>query len=101
MLIASIKQHIKISDDISTLKDIRTENIYQIACCVFDLLKIDYEELKQINKAQRFRSMTKLTQTINSEMDTTFDLNDIMNPTLPFLRKLLLAFISKLGAAEG
>lgn len=24
-----------------------------------------------------------------------------MNPTLPFLRKLLLAFVSKLGAAEG
>lgn len=32
-------------------------------------------------------------------MDTNFDLNDIMNPTLSFLRKLLLAFISKLGAA--
>jgi hypothetical protein len=32
-------------------------------------------------------------------MDTAFDLNDIMNPTLPFIRKLLLAFISKLGAA--
>jgi hypothetical protein len=43
--------------------------------------------------------MTKLTQTINQEMDTAFDLNDIMNPTLPFIRKLLLAFISKLGAA--
>lgn len=35
MLITSIKEYIKISDDISTLKDIRTENIYQIACGVF------------------------------------------------------------------
>jgi hypothetical protein len=32
-------------------------------------------------------------------MDTNFDLNDIMSPTLPFIRKLLLAFIGKLGAA--
>ena len=34
-------------------------------------------------------------------MDTNFDLNDIMSPTLPFVRKLLLAFIGKLGAAQG
>lgn len=45
--------------------------------------------------------MTKLTQIINHEFDSNFDLNDIMNPTLSFLRKLLLAFVSKLGAAEG
>lgn len=43
--------------------------------------------------------MTKLTQIINKEMDTSFDLNDIMNPNLPFLRKLLLGFVAKLGAA--
>jgi hypothetical protein len=32
-------------------------------------------------------------------MDTNFDLNDIMNPgaNLPFLRKLLLSFVSKLS----
>lgn len=57
--------------------------------------------MKQIAKAQRFRSMTKLTQIINQEMDTNFDLNDIMNPSLAFLRKLLLAFVGKLGSAEG
>ena len=45
--------------------------------------------------------MTKLTQTLNKELDSNFELNDIMNPTLSFLRKLLLTFISRLGAAEG
>lgn len=45
--------------------------------------------------------MTKLTQIINQEMDTNFDLNDIMNPSLAFLRRLLLAFVGKLGSAEG
>lgn len=101
MLISSIKEHVAIPEEISTLRDIRTEHIYTIGCSVFEALKIDYSELRQISRAQKFRSMTRLTQTINHEMDTTFDLNDLMNPTLPFLRKLLLAFISKLGAAEG
>jgi hypothetical protein len=36
-----------------------------MACNVFETLKVDYSDLKQISKAQRFRSMTKLTQTIN------------------------------------
>jgi hypothetical protein len=62
---------------------------------------VDWSELKSLSKAQRFRSLTKLTQAINSEMDTSFELSDIMNPTVPIVRKILLAYISKLGAAEG
>jgi hypothetical protein len=34
-------------------------------------------------------------------MDTAFELSDVMNPTLPIIRKILLAFISKLGVMEG
>lgn len=85
----------------TTIGGIESDNIYQISCAVFEVLKVDYSELKQISQFQKFRLRTKLTQTINQNLDTSFDLNDIINPTLPFLRKLLLAFISRLGAAEG
>lgn len=65
MMITSLKEYINLPDQITALKDIKTEHIYLITCAIFELLKIDYTELKQISKAQRFRSMTKLTQSIN------------------------------------
>ena len=101
MLLAGLRDYIPLSQDISTLRDIRTDQIYHLSCQIFDAIKIDYSELKAISKAQRFRSMTKLTQTLNKELDAEFELNDIMNPTLPFIRKLLLAFIGRFGAVEG
>lgn len=101
MLISSIRDFIDLPPSIQTIRDIKTDEIYHLACLIMEALKIDYSELKKINRTQRFRSMTKLTQTINKELDTDIEMNDIMNPTLPFLRKLLLTFISRLGVAEG
>ena len=72
MLLAGLRDYIPLSQDISTLRDIRTDQIYHLSCQIFDAIKIDYSELKAISKAQRFRSMTKLTQTLNKELDAEF-----------------------------
>ena len=65
MLLASLKDYVKIPEDISTLRDIRTDEIYTISILIFETLRLDLSEIKSISRSQRFRSMTKLTQILN------------------------------------
>lgn len=64
------------------------------------MLGIDTKELKQISGTQKFRAMSKLVQSLNKELDTKYELNDIMNPTVSFVRRLVLTLINKLGSTE-
>jgi hypothetical protein len=54
------------------LKDFQTEDIYSVTISAFEQIKINIDELKAISKAQRFRSMTKLTQIVNKELEGDF-----------------------------
>ena len=65
MLLASLKDYVKIPEDIATLRDIRTDEIYTISILIFETLRLDLSEIKSISRSQRFRSMTKLTQILN------------------------------------
>lgn len=44
--------------------------------------------------------MTKLTQSLNQELDSKIELNDVMNPTVAIVRKLILGLLNKLGSTE-
>ena len=72
MLLAGLKDFIPIPEDIATIRDIRTDEIYTISMLIFQALRLDLTEIKSISRSQRFRSMTKLTQTLNKEMDSQF-----------------------------
>lgn len=45
--------------------------------------------------------MAKLNQSLQTVLETQFELNELMNPSIPFLRKFILTLINKLGSIEG
>ena len=51
-------------------------------------------------RQQKFRSMAKLNQTLQTVLDANYELNELMNPTVPFLRKFILKVINKFGQGD-
>ena len=51
-------------------------------------------------RQQKFRSMAKLNQTLQTVLDASFELNELMNPSVPFLRKFILNVINKFGQGD-
>lgn len=99
MLITTLKEFINLPEHIASLKDIRAEEIFTVSLNLLEHLKVDVSEVKSLSgKAQRFRSMAKLNQNLYQELQTQFELNELMNPSIPFLRKFLLTIINKLGS---
>lgn len=102
MLVSSLRDFFPLPEHLTTLKDIRAEEIFLISLRLLEHLKVDTSEVKSLSgKAQRFRSMAKLNQSLFQELQTQFELNELMNPSVPFLRKFLLLIINKLGTTDG
>lgn len=102
MLISALRDYFPIPEHITTLKDIRAEEVFIISLRLLEHLKVDTNEVKSLSgKAQRFRSMAKLNQSLLQQLQTQFELNELMNPSVPFLRKFLLIIINKLGSTDG
>jgi hypothetical protein len=73
MLISSLKEFISIPEHIQTLRDIRAEEVFTISIKLLDFLKVDTGEVKVLSsKAQKFRSMAKLNQSLLKELETQF-----------------------------
>ena len=51
-------------------------------------------------RQQKFRSMAKMNQSLQSVLDSNFELNELMNPTVPFLRKFILNVINKFSQTD-
>ena len=84
------------------MKDIKTEEIFSLSLKVLEYLMYDTVEIKSLlGKQQKFRSMAKLNQSLQTVLETQFELNELMNPSIPFLRKFILTLINKLGSIEG
>lgn len=102
MLITALRDYFPLPEHIQALKDIRAEEVFLVSLRLLEFLKVDTSEVKALSgKAQRFRSMAKLNQNLFQELQTQFELNELMTPSVPFLRKFLLLVINKLGSAEG
>jgi hypothetical protein len=101
MLITALRDYFAVPEHIQALKDIKAEEIFLVSLKLLEYLKVDTNEVKSLSgKAQRFRSMAKLNQSLFQQLQTQFELNELMNPSIPFLRKFLLIVINKLGSVD-
>ena len=86
---------------VESFKDIKAEEISMIALGMLEYLKVGVEEVKALSgKAQRFRAMAKLNQLLHQHLEVQFELNELMNPSPPFLRRFLLTLINKLSSGD-
>jgi hypothetical protein len=76
MLVTTLRDYFPLPEHITSLKDIRAEEIFLISLKLLEHLKVDTAEVKSLSgKAQRFRSMAKLNQSLFTELQTQFELN--------------------------
>ena len=76
MLITTIQEHISISAKISSLNDIKAEELYTLALSILDYFRQDTQEIKQMAaQHQKFRSMAKLNQSLQTILEAHFELN--------------------------
>lgn len=73
MLVSALRDYFPLPEHITTLKDIRAEEVFLISLGLLEQLKVDISEVKSLSsKAQRFRSMAKLNQSLLQELQMQF-----------------------------
>jgi hypothetical protein len=73
MLVTTIRDYIQLPQHINTLNDIKAEELYRLALQILEHLQVDTAEIKNMAaKQQKFRSMAKLNQTLQSTLETQF-----------------------------
>lgn len=73
MLVSSLREFVAVSEHVVGLKDIRAEEVFAISLGVLEYLRVDVNEVRALSgKAQRFRSMAKLNQSLHQELQAQF-----------------------------
>lgn len=73
MLITALRDYFPLPEHVQALKDIRAEEVFLVSLKLLEFLRVDTSEVQALSgKAQRFRSMAKLNQSLFQELQTQF-----------------------------